>query len=145
MNANFSGAKGQVGKPLVETSQDQPQGRKNKVERSRRAGQGGSWLRGQERAAAPGGEATARGGPRAVDGPRAGKAGPAGKDGAAEERHLGKPKAREGWSRSPGAVGSGDRTGRQAGRGTATTHTWMSTFTYMSGWDRMVRPEPKST
>lgn len=32
-----------------------------------------------------------------------------------------------------------------AGKGRATTHTWMSTFTYMNGWDRMVRPEPRST
>lgn len=71
---------------------------------------------------------------------------PAGEDGAAEEQqHLGGLKAQEGWSRSSGALGSGDRIGRWAGKGMATTHTWMSTFTYMSGWDRMVRPEPRST
>lgn len=89
-------------------------------------------------------EASAREGPQAVEGRRVVEAVPAGKDGAAEEQHLGRLKAREGWSRSSGAAGSGDGRGRQAGKGMATTHTWMSTFTYMSGWDKMVRPEPRS-
>ena len=71
---------------------------------------------------------------------------PKGKEGAAgKEQHLRGLKAREGWSRSPSAEGSGVSTRRRAGMGMATTHTWMSTFTYMSGWDRMVRPEPRST
>lgn len=61
-----------------------------------------------------------------------------------EGQHLERVKA---WDAEPTHRRRGrwrpDRT--PAGKEKATTHTWMSTFTYMSGWDRMVRPEPRST
>ena len=110
-----------------------------------RAGQGRAavGLPGKERASRLGWKARLREGPRAAaDGAvPAGKEAASGKEGAASQETEGP----EGWSRSSGALGSGHQTGRRTGEGMATTHTWMSTFTYMSGWDRMVRPEPRST
>lgn len=108
-----------------------------------RAGQGGSWRRGRGGPRLPAEKPGPRR-PTAAEGRRAVEGVPAGKDEAAEE-HLGRLKARGGWSRPSGAAGSGNRRGSRAGKGMATTHTWMSTFTYMSGWDKMVRPEPRST
>lgn len=115
-----------------------------------RAGRGRAavGLPGKERASRLGWKVRPREGPRAVGAPRttgvvpARKEGASSKDGAAASQETEGP---EGWSRSSGALGSGHRTGCRTGEGMATTHTWMSTFTYMSGWDRMVRPEPRST
>lgn len=62
------GREGRVGKPSVATRQDQPQGRKHKVQRSHRAGQDGSWLRGKERASPLDGEERPREGLQAAEG-----------------------------------------------------------------------------
>lgn len=61
-----------------------------------------------------------------------------------EGQHVGRVKARDAEAtQRRGGRWTPARTLAEKGR--ATTHTWMSTFTYMSGWDRMVRPEPRST
>lgn len=140
MNANFKGARRGGWKVL---GGNQPGNlRKEKTQFGGATQPGGSWLQGNGRPHRPSGrqdfgkarEQWSAAGGRSYPRREGRASAPGDYSPGSLEPILGRCRQR-GPNRPPG----GER------KGTATTHTWMSTFTYMRGWDRMVSPEPRMT